>query len=227
MAFPHPQEASRRAEISTRCQDAIPLFSGCPRLQLQKRLRILPLALLVLEFPVLVYNDLTVVADCHAEAFERARRGTFEINTALVIATPVTRAFEFLFRWQPVRRTSQVCADRGENVNLVVFSPDHPDPVLVLVPLIDFTGLVRLRQPRLENRGRFEQDIGEHEPHGRGQPRNTGSCECSPCDGEPVEFSSSNRLPFRLLCCRRTCGCCRPCGRRLRRGTLFFVRCHV
>src|SRR5688572_28531140 len=132
MAFPHPQEASRRAEISTRCQDAIPLFSGCPRLQLQKRLRSIPLDLLVLEFPVLVYNDLTVVADCHAEEFERARRGTFEINTALVIATPVTRAFDFLFRCQPVRRTSQVCADRGKNVNLVVFSPDHPDPVLVL-----------------------------------------------------------------------------------------------
>src|SRR5579864_5982459 len=67
-------------------------------LRLEKRLRIGPLAKLVLEMPRFVDEDLPIVGQDHARALERARRWSLEIDPGRAEAAAVARALELVFR---------------------------------------------------------------------------------------------------------------------------------
>src|SRR5439155_20851046 len=69
-------------------------------LSLQERLRINPLPELFLVVAALVDQNLPVVGEHDARAFERARRRTFEVDAAQVIAAAVARTLELVFRRQ-------------------------------------------------------------------------------------------------------------------------------
>src|SRR5437762_4096718 len=86
------------------------------RLCFQKRFRVDPLPQLFLEVATLVDQNLAVIGQHDARAFERARRRAFEVDAAQVVAAAVARTLELVFRRQVVRRAPEMRADRDERI---------------------------------------------------------------------------------------------------------------
>src|SRR5437867_11670688 len=76
-----------------------------------------PLSLFGLEDTTLVDQDLPILADADGRSLERARGRALEVDPGHVIAAAVARAFELLFRGEPVRRAAEVRADRDEGIH--------------------------------------------------------------------------------------------------------------
>src|SRR5439155_26934647 len=77
---------------------------------LQKRLGVFPLALLLLELPGLVDEELPVVRERDAVALERPRRRAFEVDAGRVEAGAVAGALELAVRLEPVRGAAEMGA---------------------------------------------------------------------------------------------------------------------
>src|SRR5262249_55619362 len=79
-----------------------------------------PLLELLLELLALVDDDLPVVGQRDLEPFERPRRGAFEVHARDVEPAAVAGALELLLAREPVRRATQVGADRLERIDDVL-----------------------------------------------------------------------------------------------------------
>src|SRR5687767_11193944 len=109
----------------------------------QKRIRIDPLAQLVLELAALIDQDLAVLGEHDAIALERPWRRAFEVDTRRPEPAAVAWAFELRFGRQEVRRAAKVGACRVQHVEParamhdVVARPYDPDAVRLFVALVD------------------------------------------------------------------------------------------
>jgi hypothetical protein len=83
-----------------------------------KTSRIHPLPQLFLEQPALVHLDLTVIGDADREPLQRARGRSLKIDPVLVETAAVAGAFVLLLALQPVRRATQVRANRPQGDTL-------------------------------------------------------------------------------------------------------------
>src|SRR3954451_11700335 len=143
-------------------------------LRLQKCLGIRPLSQLALEVAALVDENLAVLGEHDAGALERARRRAFEVDAGRAEAAAVARALEFVFGREVVRRTAKVRARDTQRVEAarvlvdILGSAHQPDAELLFPPLVD-AHPVLVREPGLELLRRLVQDVGEHEPAGRGK----------------------------------------------------------
>jgi len=63
------------------------------------------IALFKLKPLILVDEDLTVVGQADANTLERTRRRSFEVDSALLVATAMTWALEFLFCREPISQS--------------------------------------------------------------------------------------------------------------------------
>src|SRR5260370_32543543 len=99
----------------------------------------------------LIDHQLPIVANRYLESIHRARRRSFEVQTADVIAGPVAWALELLFRLEPSRSASEMRA-LGEDRVQAGLGADNPGAEILLVFLADFTDYVIVRQARLELR---------------------------------------------------------------------------
>ena len=108
----------------------------------------------------LVDHQLTVVADYYLESIHRARRRSFEVQTADVIAGAMAWALELLFGLEPSRSASEMRA-LGEDRVKAGLGADDPGAILLLEFFTDFADYVVARQPGLEPRGRKEQHARE------------------------------------------------------------------
>src|SRR5690349_9557814 len=86
------------------------------RLRLEERLRVVPLALFLLELHRLVHQDLAVVREHDARALQRTRSGPLEVHAGAVEAAAVAGALELVLGRQPVGRAPEVRADRDQRV---------------------------------------------------------------------------------------------------------------
>ncbi len=92
------------------------------------------------------------------------RSRTFEVHAVLVKTAAMAGAFELLFRFQPVRRASQVRANgfQGEDLRLpFVLVLYHPDAELSLEPFVHLTRRQGVREADFELGRRFGEDIRE------------------------------------------------------------------
>src|SRR5215468_1742473 len=134
-------------------------------LYLQERLRLGPLALLLLELHGLVDEDLAVVGEDDARALERPGGRPLEVDPGHVEAAAVARALELVLRGQPVRRAAEVGAHRDQRVE-AVGDADEPDPEGVLPAHVDLADVVLARKAGLEGLRGLEEDIREEEAGG-------------------------------------------------------------
>ena len=80
---------------------------------------------------------------------------------------------ELLFRFQPVRRATQMRADGGQCKYtgrirvLIVCGAHQPDGEFLFESFIDLADLNLVRVAGFERRRRFEENIGKHESRGR------------------------------------------------------------
>ncbi len=101
-------------------------------------------------------------------ALQRPRGRAFEVDAVLVKPAAVAGAFEFLLRFEPVRRAAQVRADALEREDLllaVVFGVDDPHAELRLESLFDLPGRKLVGRADLEPARRLAKNVREHEPH--------------------------------------------------------------
>src|SRR5688572_4151689 len=93
--------------------------------------------------PALVHEDLSIVGEHDACAFEGPRRRSLEVDPACPEAAAVAGAFELVFRGQIVRRAAEMRADRDNRIEAadmeidILGRPHEPDPELFLPPLVD------------------------------------------------------------------------------------------
>src|SRR5258708_4262441 len=112
----------------------------------------------------LVDHQLPVVADRDLESIHRARRRSFEVEPADVIARAMTWALEFLFGLEPSRSASEMRA-LGEDRVEAGLGADNPGAEILLVFLTDFTDYVVVWQAGLELRRRQEQYARKRRAH--------------------------------------------------------------
>src|SRR5262245_19432250 len=77
-------------------------------LYVDERLRVAPLAALLLEHSALIDDDLPVVADVEGPALQRPGGRPLEVDAADVEAAAMAGALEFLGALQPVRGATQM-----------------------------------------------------------------------------------------------------------------------
>src|SRR5207245_1639663 len=95
-----------------------------------------------------------------ADAVHRARRGSFEVHAILIVPAAMAGAFELVFRRQPARRASEMCALRENGVEALLVAHD-PDTEVFLELFTDLTDREVVGSPRLEGRRGGEQDARE------------------------------------------------------------------
>src|SRR5207249_7573928 len=113
-------------------------------LNLDVRIRIIPLPEFLLELAALVHDDLAVVADGDGPAFQRPRGGAFEVHAGDVEAAAVAGALELLVRLQPVGRAAEVRAGRAQGVNLALVLHDPHVAVFEVVGDLTFFEIARV-----------------------------------------------------------------------------------
>src|SRR5258708_38948916 len=116
----------------------------------------------------LVHHQLPVVADRDLESIHRARRRSFEVEPADIVARPVAWALELLFGLEPSRSASEMRA-LGEDRVEAGLGADNPGAEILLVLLADFTDYVVVRQAGLELPWRQEQPARKRRAHRREQ----------------------------------------------------------
>src|SRR5436190_869886 len=125
-----------------------PCFAMSSLLQGDKRLRVFPLTLFLLELLRLVDYDLPVNrVDSNCITFQRSRSGPFEVDPVEAEARAVARTLDLALAEQHVGRAAEVGARRVERGELRLAVPvlvelDHPaflvdfEPLVGLVPLV-------------------------------------------------------------------------------------------
>src|SRR5262249_41658980 len=100
---------------------------------LQERTGLGALAVLVENLDALVDDELPVVGLADLHALERPRRGSLEVDPALVEAAAVAGALELVFRHQPARRAAEMRALGEDRVDALRLA--HDPHALVLLEL--------------------------------------------------------------------------------------------
>src|SRR2546423_6236604 len=164
--------------------------------QFDEGLRVRPFASFLMELFRLVDDDLSVGRiDENLRALERARRRSFEVDSRLVIAAAMAGTLELVLRRQPVRRASEVRADRDQRVHDLL-SPHDPDSKFVLPALIDLADRVVRDKTGLELLHRLEEHVREHEsPEDAGQAAE-GSGQQEPGGSDDNGKAASGHLPL-------------------------------
>src|SRR5260370_33664766 len=93
---------------------------------LDVRFRIIPLPHFLLKLLALVHDDLAVLVEADAPAFQGARGRALEVDAGDFEAAAVAGAFELLRLGEPVRRAAPVRAGGAERVDEAAL-PYHPD----------------------------------------------------------------------------------------------------
>src|ERR1700689_4484053 len=97
----------------------------------------------------LVNPELAVVTDVDLESIHRARRRTFEVHSADVVARAVERTLEFLLRLKRSRRSSEMRA-LGEDRVEARLGADDPGAEILLVFFAGFSDHVVIGEAGLE-----------------------------------------------------------------------------
>src|SRR5271163_3187889 len=148
----------------------------------------------------LVDHQLAVVADVDLESIHRARRRTFEVHSADVIARAVARALEFLLRLEPPRRASEMRA-LGEDRVEARLGADDPGAEILLVFFADFADHVVIREAGLEFRRWQKEHARKRRSHRREQTDQRERTEAGPSE-HAEKIAGSTRCPARTFPCR-------------------------
>src|SRR5208283_3379184 len=112
-----------------------------------------------------VDDQLPVVADVDLESIHRARRRSFEVESADVIAGAVARTLELLLGLQPSRRASEVSALGKDRVEPCLGAND-PGAEILLVLFAHFADHVVVGQAGLELRWRQKEHARKRRANG-------------------------------------------------------------
>jgi len=113
-----------------------------------------------------------VLAD--EESFQRSGSGSLEVDPIAGKTAPMTGTLELLLCGEPVRRTTQMSAHRGEGKETVI-RPHDPYSVPFLETAVYLSRQIVLGPTDPESGRRFEADVGEEESSepGAKQPQMT------------------------------------------------------
>ena len=130
-----------------------------------------------------VHDNLAIWSYIDMGAIHRSWSRTFEVDSLAVIAAPMTRALEFVFRWLPIGCTAQVRPARVDDKKSIGCTID-PNSVFLQKFLVDTLGIVDWI-PNLEHRSWFKQHTRQEEPKERNEPRGQKGSHAAPNKPSP------------------------------------------
>src|SRR5580658_5637642 len=179
-----------------------------------------------------VDNQLPVVADVDLESIHRARRRSFEVESADVIAGAVARALKLLLRLQPSRRASEMRA-LGEDRVEAGLGANDPGAKILLEFFADFANDVVVGEAGLELRRRQEEHARKCRAHGGQQADQREYAEAGPSEHAEKIATAPQRAELGFfLVTLRAFFCLLVLAPLLQfggigRGLLFECNCHL